>query len=126
MDLRSPLARARGLGSAKHGTQHFWLQRISAIVLVPLCFWFVTSMVAMVSVDYETVSVWLSTPLTAVLMILFIIALFYHAQLGLQVVIEDYVESEWQKLINIILVKVVAFIGGLASIFAVMTVFLAA
>ena len=125
MRLRTPLAKAKGLGSAKHGTHHFWMQRVTAIALVPLTFWFVTSLVAMVSVDHDTVSTWLSTPLTAILMLLFIIALFYHAQLGMQVVIEDYVESEWQKLANIILVKLLAFIAATASVFAVLRVFLA-
>lgn len=124
MGLESPLAKAKGLGSAKQGTQLWWYQRLTAIGLVPLTLWFVTSLVSMISVDHSSVMIWLSSPLTAICMILFIIVLFYHTQLGLQVVIEDYIHSEWQKIANIILVKVLAFIAGLASIFAVFKIFM--
>ena len=90
---RSPLARARGFGSAKHGAEHWWMQRVSAVALVPLTLWFVASIIAHTGSDYATFIVWLRTPLAAILMILLLVAIFHHTALGLQVVIEDYVHS---------------------------------
>jgi succinate dehydrogenase / fumarate reductase, membrane anchor subunit len=92
-NMRSPLARAIGLGSAKEGAGPWWAERVSAVALVPLTLWFAGSIIAHIRSDYATVVVWLKMPLTAVLMILLLIALFYHTALGLQVVIEDYVHS---------------------------------
>ena len=91
--MRSPLARAMGFGSAKDGVEHWWMQRVSAVALVPLTLWFVASIIAHTGNDYATFIVWLRTPLASILMILLLIALFYHTALGLQVVIEDYVHS---------------------------------
>lgn len=124
MSLETPLAKVRGLGSAKHGTHHFWHQRLTAIALVPLSLWFITSLVKMTSMDYATVTNWINSPLTAVFLILLIISLFYHAQLGMQVVIEDYIHSEWQKIINIILVKFLALFAALAAVLAILKIFL--
>ena len=92
-NMRSPLARAIGLGSAKEGVGPWWAERVSAVALVPLTLWFAASIIAHTGSDYATFIVWLKTPLTAILMILLLIALFYHTALGLQVVIEDYVHS---------------------------------
>jgi succinate dehydrogenase / fumarate reductase membrane anchor subunit len=90
---RSSLARAMGLGSAKEGVEHWWSQRVSAVALVPLTLWFVASIIAHTGSDYASFIVWLRTPLVSILMILLLIAIFYHTALGLQVVIEDYVHS---------------------------------
>jgi succinate dehydrogenase / fumarate reductase membrane anchor subunit len=90
---RSPLACATGFGSAKHGAEHWWMQRVSAVALVPLSLWFVASLIGHTGSDYATFIVWLRTPLISILMVLLLIALFYHTALGLQVVIEDYVHS---------------------------------
>ncbi len=92
-DMRTPLARATGLGSAKEGVKAWWAERVSAVALVPPTLWFAASIVAHTGSDYATFVVWLRMPLTIVLMILLLIALFYHTALGLQVVIEDYVHS---------------------------------
>ena len=91
--MRSPLARARGFGSAKDGVEHWWMQRVSAVALVPLTLWFVTSIIGHTESDYATFIVWLRTPPISILMILLLTALFYHTALGLRVVIEDYVHS---------------------------------
>lgn len=91
--MRSPLGRALGLGSAKNGVEHWWLQRVTAIALVPLTVWFAASLIAHAGNDYATFIVWLRTPIATILMALLLIALFYHTALGLQVVIEDYVHS---------------------------------
>lgn len=124
MSMQSPLARARGLGSARRGTYHWWFQRLTAITLVPLSVWFVASMVSLINIDYAIIRTWIATPVTTVMLILFVVSLFYHAQLGLQVIIEDYIHSEWQKVANIILIKFIAFVAALAAIFAIMRLFL--
>ena len=92
-NMRSPLARAIGLGSAKEGAGPWWAARVSAVALVPLTLWFAASIIAHTGSDYVTFIVWLRTPRAAILMILLLIALFYHTALGLQVVAEDYVHS---------------------------------
>ena len=93
--LRSPLGRAIGLGSAKHGADHWWAQRVSAVALILLGLWFAASLIAHAGADHGAVVAWLRNPITAILMLLLVATTFYHAALGLQVVIEDYVHSEW-------------------------------
>jgi succinate dehydrogenase / fumarate reductase membrane anchor subunit len=92
-DMRSPLARAMGFGSAKDGVGHWWAERVSAVALVPLTLWFASSIIAHTGSDHTSFIAWLRTPLVSILMILLLITLFYHTALGLQVVIEDYVHS---------------------------------
>ncbi len=119
MSRRTPLGRVRGLGSAKQGTEHFWAQRVTAIALVPLALWFVGSLAALAGADHATASAWLAEPFTAVVMILVVVAGFHHAQLGLQVVIEDYVATEWLKLLSIVVVKLGAVALAVAAVFSV-------
>lgn len=90
---RSPLARARGLGSAKGGVEHWWAERVTAVALVPLTTWFAASIIAVAGSDHTSVIEWLGSPLSSVCMVLLLMTLFYHMALGLQVVIEDYVHS---------------------------------
>lgn len=123
MKLQTPLAKVRGLGSAKQGTQHWWQQRLTAILLVPLSLWIMAALVSLTSMDYISVTRWMKAPVNAALLILFISSLFHHAQLGVQVVIEDYVESEWQKITSLILVKFLALFAGLVSVLAILKVF---
>ncbi len=87
--LRSDLGRVRGLGSAKEGVDHWWRQRLTAIALVPLGLWFVVGAIGLVGADYNAAADWVASPLNAVLLLLLILATFLHAELGLQVVIED-------------------------------------
>jgi succinate dehydrogenase / fumarate reductase membrane anchor subunit len=91
--MRSPLGRALELGSAKDGVKQWWLERVTAIALVPLTVWFAASIVVHTGNDYVTLIAWLRTPIATILMVLLLIALFYHTVLGLQVVIEDYIHS---------------------------------
>ena len=122
MNYRTPLARVRGLGSAKSGTRHWWLQRLTAVALVPLSLWFVAALVTIASADHATVVAWLGSPVTAVLASGFIVAVFYHAQLGVQVVVEDYVHSEWLKITGIVLTKLASLLLAGASLFAVLRI----
>lgn len=124
MSLRTPLARVLGLGSAREGTHHWWAQRLTALALIPLTVWLVYSVLCMTTLDYLAAIGWLQSPITSSLLVLFIIALFYHAQLGMQVVIEDYVGCEVLKITSIILMKFVIWFAGLASILAILKVFL--
>ena len=91
--MRSPLGQASGLGMARHGVEHWWRLRVTAIALVPLTVWFVTSALVHTGSDYSAVIAWLRTPLVTWLVLLTLIALFAHTALGLQVVIEDYMHS---------------------------------
>jgi succinate dehydrogenase / fumarate reductase membrane anchor subunit len=104
-DFRSDLGRARGLGSAKEGVGHWWMQRLTAIALVPLALWFVASLIAHVGVDHAAASAWLGSPAVFGVMALLIAAMFYHAALGLQVIIEDYVHREGLKIAALLLMK---------------------
>jgi succinate dehydrogenase / fumarate reductase, membrane anchor subunit len=119
--MRSPLGRAVGLGSAKEGVEHWWLQRITAVALVPLGLWFVIAIVRLVGADVESVRDWVGSPLPAILLVLLLIATFYHAALGLQVVVEDYVHTELTKLGLLIVVRLACFAFAVAGIFAVVS-----
>jgi len=123
--MRSPLGRAIGLGSAKEGVEHWWGQRISAIALIPLCLWFVAAIIGLVGADLEAVQNWVARPLPAILLLLVVIMVFYHAALGLQVVIEDYVHAELAKLGLVIVVRLLCFGFAVAGIFAVLSLALA-
>jgi len=120
--MRSPLGRAGGLGSAKEGVEHWWLQRITAVALVPLALWFVIAIIRLVGADIQNVRDWVGSPLPAILLVLLLIATFYHAALGLQVVIEDYVHTELTKLGLLIVVRLACFAFAVAGIFAVVSV----
>ena len=120
--MRSPLGRAIGLGSAKEGVEHWWTQRITAIALVPLSLWFVASVIGLVGADIETVQNWVGLPLPAILLVLLLIATFYHAALGLQVVIEDYVHTELARLGLVVAVRLFSFGFAVAGIFAVLSI----
>ncbi|HIJ38337.1 MAG TPA: succinate dehydrogenase, hydrophobic membrane anchor protein [Rhodospirillaceae bacterium] len=122
MSMRPPLARARGLGSAKDGVSHFWWQRLTGLALVPITFWFVGSVVSLAGTDYAHFRAWLSHPGNTTMMILLIFAAFHHAHLGMQTVIEDYVHDEGVKLFSVIALKFAAFLFGVFSAVAVLRV----
>ncbi|ANC92426.1 succinate dehydrogenase [Azospirillum sp. TSH100] len=124
--LRSPLQVARGLGSAKHGTEHWWSQRLTAIALVPLTVWFVFGVIRHLGADHAAFVAWMKSPFSAVMMILTAVVTFHHAQSGLQVVIEDYVHAEWQKMALIIGVKFLSFALAAACVLAVVKIFIGA
>ena len=122
MSLRTDLGRARGLGSAKGGTSHWWAQRVTAVGLIPLSLWFIYSAITLVGIDQAGFKIWLNAPGNILLMALFVIALFYHMQLGLQVVIEDYVHNERNKIISLVLNKLGAVLLAVSSIIALIKV----
>lgn len=118
--MRSPLGRARGLGSARAGSGHWWAQRLTALALVPLTLWFICAAIRLEGASRADVALWLHGSLPIVLMITLVIATFYHLQLGLQVVIEDYVQTDWLRLASVLLIKAAAFILALACIVSVL------
>ena len=122
MSIRTPLAHARGLGSAKSGTAHWWAQRLTAIALIPLIVWFVVSVVVLSGSGHDAMLAWVGNPLTAVLLILLIVAGFHHMQLGLQVVIEDYVHTRWMEIALLLIIKGGAVLFGAIGIFSVLKI----
>lgn len=123
MSLQTPLGRVRGLGSAGRGTEHFWQQRLTAVALAPLTLWVVVSLLRLDLQDHAVVLNWVGAPLNAVLLLVLVISAGHHAQLGVQVVIEDYVHDEWQKVAALILVKFLVVLAGLGSVLAILRVF---
>ena len=122
MSLRTPLSRARGLGSAKDGFHHWWVQRITSIALIPLTLWLVASLVGLAGADHATVTAWLAQPVVAVLMVLLVVAALHHAQLGLQVVYEDYIHVHWLRITIDVATKLAVLLLGAASVFAVLRI----
>ncbi|MCF4165765.1 succinate dehydrogenase, hydrophobic membrane anchor protein [Zavarzinia compransoris] len=120
--LRSPLGAVRGLGSAKDGTHHWWLQRVTAIALVPLTIWFLASLVVLSGSSYEVFTAWVAQPLVAVLLGLFVGVGFWHLKLGAQVVIEDYIQAESTKIIVSMLVNFATVLLGAAAIFSILKI----
>ncbi|MBF0246600.1 MAG: succinate dehydrogenase, hydrophobic membrane anchor protein [Alphaproteobacteria bacterium] len=124
-ELRSKLGRVRGLGSTREGVHHWWAQRMSTVALIPLSLWFVYSLITLTGSDYEHVRAWAEHFGNAVLLVLLIVTMFHHAQLGLQVVIEDYAHSEVWKMGLLLFVKYGAVLFAASAIFAVLKLSLA-
>ncbi len=123
--MRSQLGRARGLGSAKTGTEHWWVERVTAAALVPLSLWFVFSVLAMLGADQPVVAAWVARPINAALLLALVLMSFRHAALGLQVVLEDYVHGA-VRTDSILGVKAAALLLGRIATLAVIKLFLAA
>jgi len=121
-DLRTPLSRARGLGSARQGVHHWWAQRITAVALIPLVVWFAISLIMLSGADYAVVRAWIGSPVVMVLLTLTIVIGLHHGQLGMQEVVEDYVHSEALKLALIVLLRFTAVFFGLAAIVAILRI----
>ena len=119
MSLRDPLAIARGLGSAKQGVHHWWVLRLTSIALMLLTPWFAWFAVSLIGADVAAVRAAIAEPWRATLLLAFVLGMFWHAQLGLQVVIEDYVHVAWQEFTLQILVKFTCVLAALAAALAV-------
>ena len=125
-DLQNPLKRARGLGSAQFGVSHWWTQRVTAVGLILLGLWFVILVLGLLHADYATARATVAKPWNAVLLVAFIVTAFWHAVLGLQVVIEDYVHTRWKEIFLMVAIKFLAVLGALAGALAVLRIALGA
>ena len=113
----------RILFSSSEAVQHWWAQRLTAVALAPLSLWFIYSVTTMHGASYETVTSWLGNVTNSVLMLLFILILYYHAVLGLQVVIEDYIATEWRKKVLLISIKTPASLFALSAVISMIIIY---
>lgn len=120
--LRSPLGRVRGMGSARSGTHHWWMQRVTSIALLPLTLWFVLSMIGLAGASYLETLLWIAQPLNAVLMLVLIGLTFHHMASGLQVVVEDYVRDEFKRIAAVLVIKAAAMLMAIACAFSVLRI----
>ncbi|PTQ10856.1 succinate dehydrogenase, hydrophobic membrane anchor protein [Sphingomonas oleivorans] len=121
MGTGTGIGRVRGLGSAKSGAHHWWLQRVTAAGNLLLVLWFVVSLLRLPLMDHKVVYLWLASPLNAVLLILMVINTFWHFRLGLQVVLEDY-QHDQTKILGLILLNFYAIGGGALAIFSILKI----
>lgn len=120
--IQTDIKKARGLGSAHTGTHHWLMQRVTALVSIPLVFWMVYSIFKLQGASYTEFTAWLSSPVNAILAILFVINMFYHAMLGNQVIIEDYIHCKWFRMTKLIGMKIFFMALGVATIFSILKV----
>jgi succinate dehydrogenase / fumarate reductase, membrane anchor subunit len=120
--LRSPLGRARGLGSARAGFHHWWIERVEAVALVPLTIWFIIAVLRRLGASHQEVQAWLSSPVSMVLMLLLIGTTFHHLSLGVQSVLDDYVHQPTVKLWSVFAVKGACAILALLCIVSVLKI----
>jgi len=120
-DLRTPLSHVKGLGSAREGTSHFWHQRLTALLLIPLVLW-VGFSIAALPADHATLVDWVQNPLVTVALVLLVMAVFYHAQLGLQVVIEDYVSSHARRTLALLTSNLLCLLFGIIGVISVLKI----
>ena len=122
MTSETPLGRVRGLGPAGEGAEHWWEERLSSVAVLLLFVWLLVSVVRLPGLDYETLRAWLAQPLAAVPMLLLIVTLFWHAAMGCQVVVEDYVHEEGSRFFWIMLIKFAAFFAAALAAFSVLKI----
>jgi succinate dehydrogenase / fumarate reductase, membrane anchor subunit len=122
MSLRSPLGRVLGLGAAQQGVHHWWMQRMTSLALVPLSIWFAASLLALPSLDHAAVVSWMSQSWTALFLILLVLTATWHSQLGVRVVVEDYVHAAGTRTLTLVLVSFAHVLVAAAGVFAVLKV----
>lgn len=120
--LRTPLGRVRGMGSARGGTHHWFMARVTSIALLPLTIWLVFSLAGMAGQGHAATAAWIASPFNAVLLLAFLAAAFHHTASGLQVVIEDYVRGDFARMGSILVVKAVCFLLWLGASLAVLRI----
>jgi len=122
MSLRSPMSRVLGLGAAKDGVGHWWSQRVTSVALVILGLWFVSALLRLGAFDFATVTAWIAKPVNAVLLILLVGTAVYHSQLGVQVVVEDYVASKGAKVVTMLALNFLHVALAALGIFAILRI----
>ena len=124
--METPIARVRGLGSAKAGAHHWWLERLTSVALLVLFVWFIASVLRLPDLSYGTVREWLADPLAAVPMLLLVAVTFWHGKMGMQVVIEDYVHEAGSKAFAIAVLNFFTVAGAGLALFAILKIAFAA
>jgi len=119
MRMETPLGRVRGLGSARSGAHHWWLERLTSVSTLVLFVWFIVSLVRLPGLSYGTVTEWLAAPLTAVPMALLVVSTFWHLKLGLIVCLEDYVHEDGAKLFWVTVINFLAILGAALALFSI-------
>jgi succinate dehydrogenase / fumarate reductase, membrane anchor subunit len=122
MSIKTPLGRVLGHGSAKQGVNHWWIERLTGLALLPLTVWFLWSLLSLPSYGHADVVHWIAGPWTAVLLMLFVLAVTWHSQLGVQVVIEDYVHGPAIKFASTVLCNFAHVVVAAASLFAILKI----
>lgn len=122
MRMETPIARVRGLGSARSGAHHWWVERLTSVSTLILFLWLAVSLLRLPALDHGTVVDWLASPLAAVPMLLLVASTFWHLKLGLQVVIEDYVHEEGSKVFALVLLNFFVIAAAAMAIFAVLKI----
>jgi succinate dehydrogenase / fumarate reductase membrane anchor subunit len=120
--LRSPLGTVVGLGSAKSGVHHWWLQRLTSVALVPLTIWFTVSLLSLPSLDHVTVVAWMAQSWTALMLVLLVLVATYHSQLGVRVVVEDYVHNTGLRTVTLVTLTFLHAFLAVAGVFAILKV----
>lgn len=120
--LRTGLGRVRGLGSARDGVSHWWMQRLAAVTLVPLTVWVVFSMASLAGASQAAVQAWIATPWVTVLLVVLVVATFLHLAMGLQTVIEDYIRNEVAKIAALMLAKALCTLLCIAGVLAILRI----
>ena len=120
-ELRTPLSKVKGLGSAKEGTGHFWHQRLTSLLLIPLVLWVGFSLAAL-PVDHATLVGWIQQLWVSVALVLLVIVVFYHAQLGLQIIIEDYISSHSKRTVTLLLTNLACLLLGTVGVISVLKI----
>jgi len=123
MSYRSDLGKARGLGSAKEGASHWWLQRVTAIILIPLSLWFVFSVYVLLGSSYFEARAWVTWPENAFLMTYFICTALYHGYLGAKVVVEDYIHVKSFKYFKLIGMQIACVFAAGLAVFSILSVY---
>jgi succinate dehydrogenase / fumarate reductase membrane anchor subunit len=121
----TPLARVRGLGSAREGAEHWWHERLSSVALLLLFVWLIVSLLRLPALDHRGVTEWLKQPSAAVPMLLLVAATFWHLQMGLKVIVEDYVHDEGNRFLCVLLLSFAAILGAAFGLFALLRIALA-
>jgi succinate dehydrogenase / fumarate reductase membrane anchor subunit len=118
--LQTPLGRVRGHGSAKNGTHHWWMQRVTSLVMLPLFIWFTFSLASRAGSSWEVMAEWIGRPFNAILLILLASIGFYHTANGLQVVVEDYIRPDRSAMMSILAIKAVCTLLGLLAALSIL------
>lgn len=125
MNFRTPLGKARGLGAAKIGGGDWWMQRVTAVALIPLSLWFVWFLIRLRQLSHAEMVAWLARPGNTILLLAYLGAAFYHAMLGLKVVIEDYVHAQWLRTASLLVLKLALALLALTAALAVLRILFA-